>query len=450
MSTENKNIKMMSEEKIPKVLLKLGVPVIIGMLVTAFYSVVDAIFLGGLGTSQMAAVSVTFPLAQLILGVGYTFGCGAAPYISRLLGQKNLEQANRSASTAFFSSLFFGIIAIIATLCFLDKILILFGATSTILPYAREFAVIFIAGSILNIINVTLNNIVTSTGASKISMTAMLLSAVLNIILEPIFIYTFSLGIKGAAIATVVAQSITTIVYIWYFLRGNSCIKISLRYFTFDKNIYSTILKVGILMCLFQVLSSTSIALINTAASHYGDYAVAAMGIVTRVTTLVSYVVFGYSKGFQVVAGYSYGARNYERLKEAVSVSMKWTTWFCGITAFLLEFFSNPILSIFSKDTAVISIGSRALKANSFMFIFFGFQIVYSTLFIAMGKFKEGGLLSIARQSIFFIPTIFILPQIMGLNGVIFTQAIADLLATILTAILAVNLKKVTRSDMFH
>lgn len=442
MNANDQKIKLMAEEKIPKVLLKFSVPVIIGMLVTAFYNVIDAMFVGGLGTSAIGAVSIAFPISMFLMGLGLTFGSGASSYISRLLGQENIAQANRTASTAFFSSLFIGIITITIILSFLDKVLLAFGATTTILPYARDFSSIFIAGSILSIIDVTLNNIAISEGAAKISMTAMIAGAIINVILEPLFIYTFGWGIKGAAIANVVAQSVTTFLYLQYFWGNKSYVKIAFQYFVFDKEIYSQILKVGIPLLIYQILTSASMGLTNAAASNFGDAAVAAMGIVTRVFAIVTYVVFGYSKGFQPLAGFNYGAKKIDRLKEAVSVSLKWTTWFCGISALLIIGFSNSIVALFSNDSAVIDIGSRALIANSIIFISFGFQTIYISLFLALGKAKEGGVLSIGRQGIFFIPVIFVLPPIIGIDGVIYTQLIADILTTLLTAILAVSLKK--------
>ncbi len=442
MDSKEKKIQMLRDGKISNVLIKLGIPIMIGMIVSALYNVVDAYFVGGLGISQMAAVSVVFPISQIIIGLAVTFGSGAASYISRLLGEGNIKQANRTASTALFSSIAVGVISIITILLFLDKVLVFLGATDTVLPYAKAYAGIYIASSILSIINVTMNNIVTSEGTTKISMTAMLLGAGLNIILCPIFIYTFSWGIKGAAIATMVAQAVTTLFYVWYIVRHKGYLEFSVRYFVFDKEIYSQIFKVGLPMLAMQLLTSISLTLINTAANNYGDSAVAAMGIVTRVFVLVSYVIFGYSKGFQPVAGYNYGAKNYDRLDEAAKISVKWTTWFCIIASLILIVFASPIVSLFSKDTIVIDISSRALRANGIMFIFFGFQMVYASLLLAMGKAKEGAILSMSRQGIFFIPAILILPHVIGLNGVIYSQAIADLLTVILTVILALRLKK--------
>jgi len=441
MERNDQKIKLMAEEKIPKVLLKFSVPVIIGMLVTAFYNVIDAMFVGGLGTRAVGAVSIAFPISMFLIGLGLTFGGGASSYISRLLGEGDFVQAKRTASTAFFSSLGIGIITIAILLSFLDKVLLYFGATITILPYARDFAFIFIVGSILSIINVTMNNIAIAEGAAPISMTAMIAGAVVNVILEPLFIYTFGWGIKGAAIASVVAQGVTTVLYLQYFLGNKSYLRIAVKYFVLDKEIYSQILKVGIPLLIYQLLMSASMGLINVAASNFGDAAVAAMGIVTRVFAVVTYVVFGFAKGFQPLAGYNYGAKQFDRLKEAVSLSLKWTTWFCGVSALLIIGFSNAIVALFSNDTAVIGIGSRALIVNSVIFISFGFQTIYISLFLALGKAKAGGVLSMGRQGIFFIPVIFILPSIIGLDGVIYTQGLADLLTTVLTGILAVRLK---------
>lgn len=442
MDLKEKRIKMMSEGNITSVLFKLGIPVIIGMLITSLYNVVDAMFVGWLGTSQMGAVSVAYPITQVIIGLGLTFGSGSASYISRLLGEKNNNQANRTASIALISSIIIGLITIVVTMCFLDKILISLGATETILPYAREFAIIYIPGSILNVINVTMNNISASEGATKISMTSMLMGALINVVLEPIFIYTFNLGISGSAIATVIAQGMTTLLYVWYIFSGKSNLHISVKYFSPNATIYSEIFKVGIPTLLFQLLSSASMGLINTAASKYGDSTVAAMGIITRVLALGSYVIFGYSKGFQPVAGYNYGAKNYKRLKEAIFTSLKWSTIFCAAAEIIILIFAKQIIGLFTVDDSVISIGTNALRANSITFILFGYQYIYTTLFLALGKALKGTILSIARQGIFFIPIIFAFPRMFGLNGIIFTQPAADVLTTLLTVLFALKIHR--------
>ena len=436
-----KNLKMMRDEKIPKLLLKMGVPTMIGMLVSAFYSVVDAFFVGKLGTSQMGAVSIAFPIVQVIIGLGMTFGCGAASYISRLLGAGNNDKANKTASTALFTSLLVGIIAIAVSMCFLNPILIALGATRTILPYAREFAEIYIIGSIFNIFSVTMNNIVTAEGMAKLTMVSMLTSGVLNIILNPIFIFPLGLGIRGSAISTVVSQGAASIIYIWVIISKKGSLQFSFKYLRLDGTIFKEILKVGIPILIYQLLSSASMGLTNTVASNYGDSAVAAFGVILRIMTLGTYVVFGFMKGYQPVAGYNYGAKNYDRLNEATKVCLKWSAAFCAIVAILLIIFPGQIVSQFSKnDAELIRIGSQALRANGIMFVLFGFEQVYMSLFLALGYGMQGWLLSISRQGLFFIPVILILPHICGIEGIIWAQPVADVFTVALTALFMVGL----------
>lgn len=439
-------IKLLKEAPIQKLLLKMGIPTMIGMLVTGFYNLVDAYFVGGLGTSQMGAVSIAFPIGQVIVGIALLFGGGVSSYLSRLLGEEKHSQASHAASTALYSSLFIGLISIVLIECFIDKIIFALGATETIFPYAKQYAVIYVASSIFNVFNVTMNNIATSEGSTKISMISMLLGAGLNLVLAPICIYGFKMGISGAAIATAIAQAITSLMYLVYLFMKKSIFSFSIKEFRFEREIYIQILKVGVPTLVFQLLTSVAIGLTNKGAQSYGDSAIAAMGIVTRIMSMGSYAVFGFEKGFQPVAGYSYGAKQYMRLNEAINTTLKWTTTFCLVMSLVLIIFPEPIISLFStNDKSVLEIGTFALRISSVMFIFFGFGTVYSILFLALGKAKEGTFLSISRQGLFFIPVILLLPSIMGLNGVIFAQPIADLFMVISAAILGIKLKKEIR-----
>lgn len=443
MNKNDNKIKLMREENIPSALLKLGIPTMIGMLISALYNVVDAYFVSGLGTSEVGAVSVVFPISQIIIGLAMTFGSGAASYISRLLGMGNRERVNSTATTALITSIIVGMVAIAMSLIFINPLLKALGATETILPYARIYAMIFIAGSILNIFNVTMNNIVTAEGAAKFTMSAMIIGGIFNCILNPILIYKFNLGIAGSAIATVISQAITSILYLYFILGKRSLISISFKFFKPDKIMYTEILKVGVPTFVFQLLSSVAIGLTNTTASNYGDSVVAAMGIVTRILTLGSYVIFGFMKGFQPLAGYNYGAKQYDRLKKIISISLIWSTCFCLIVGTIFIVFASNILSIFiQSDANMIEIGTKSLRLNSIMFYFFGFQMVYSSTFLALGKGREGSILSISRQGIFFIPTILLLPSLLGLNGVIYAQPVADILTIVLTLVFSIRINK--------
>lgn len=440
---DEKRIKMLREAPIPRLLLTMGFPTMLGMLITGVYSLIDAYFVGGLGTSQMGAVSITFPLGQAIVGLAVLFGSGASSYLSRLLGANDREEANHVASTALYSSLVIAAAAIAIIILLLHPILYALGATDTIYPYARTYAIIYVISSIFNIFNVTMNNIATSEGASKISMFAMLMGAVLNVIFAPIFIYVLKTGIAGAAIATALAQGITSFMYLMYILKKKSVFSFSPRDVRIDGSIYKEIFKIGIPMLVFQLTTSVAMGLTNTAAREYGDAAIAAMGIVTRVTSMIAYAVAGFGKGFQPIAGYNYGAKQYDRVKEATKVGLIWTSFFCIIVSVLLFAFATPVVSLFtSNDLRVIKIGEFALRVNVVMFIGMGVETIYGMLSLALGKIAGGWLLSIGRQGVFFIPCILILPHFVGLNGVIFSQAIADFITITGMIVLAVKLNK--------
>ena len=322
MDNQNRKLELLGNAPIPKALLAMGIPTMIGMLINALYNLVDAYFVGGLGESQMAAISVVYPLGQVVVGLGLLFGNGAASYISRLLGQRNKDQANKVASTALYSSLVVGAIMIVLSILFLNPILRLLGATESVLPYAATYAGIYIVSCIFNVFNVTMNNIVTSEGAAKTTMCALLLGAVLNIGLDPLFIYTFNFGVAGAAIATAISQVVSTLVYLFYIFRQKSAFQFRIKDCTFSKEILSEIFKIGVPTLVFQLLTSISISLINNAAGNYGDSAIAGMGVVTRLISMGSLTVFGFIKGFQPIAGYSYGAKKFDRLRTAIKISI--------------------------------------------------------------------------------------------------------------------------------
>lgn len=440
MSEKTTRIDLLGEANVPSALLKLGIPTMIGMLISALYNVIDAYFVSGLGISQMGAVSVVFPIVQIVIGLGMMFGAGASSYISRLLGRGEHEEADKTASTALFSGLLVGAVIIAGILLFLEPVLSLLGATDTILPYAKAYALIYVPGSVINVFTVIMNNLLTAQGAAGFTMIAMLTGSVTNIILDPVMIYHMNLGIEGAGIATVISLFINLLFYISYILRKQGVLRLSIKKISISKKIYLETLKIGIPVLLFQFLSSASMGLVNTAAKFYGDYAVAAMGAVTRVMTVVTYVVFGFLKGFQPFAGYNYGAQKYDRLQKSIRLCTLWSTIFCSIAGIILILFSTPIASLFGSDTEMIMLASTALRLNAIFFMTFGFQMVYASLYLALGNSLIGGLLSLSRQGIFFLPLIAIFPKLFGLSGVIWVQPAADLLSTLATVIFAVKI----------
>ena len=271
MNGKNSKMELLGSAPIPQALMALGIPIMIGMLVNALYNLVDAYFVGGLGESPMGAISIVFPLGQVVVGLGLMFGNGAASYLSRLLGQGDRDTANRAASTALYSSVLIGGVLIVFAAVFLRSVLVLLGATDTIMPYALTYGRIYVISCIFNVCNVTMNNIVASEGAAKTTMTALLLGAVLNIGLDPVFIYVLDMGVAGAAIATAISQAVSTLVYLIYVLRKKSAFTFRLQEFKPTRRIYTEILKIGIPTLTFQLLTSLSIALINRASNGYGD-----------------------------------------------------------------------------------------------------------------------------------------------------------------------------------
>ena len=443
MNEQNKKMELLGNAPIPKALVSLGIPIMIGMLINALYNLVDAYFVGGLGESPMGAISIVFPLGQVVVGLGLMFGNGAASYLSRLLGSGDKKTANIVASTALYSSVLIGAVLIIFATIFLKPILTSLGATETIMPYALTYARIYVISCIFNVFNVTMNNIVASEGAAKTTMCALLLGAVINIGLDPLFIYTFDMGVAGAAIATAISQFVSTLVYLTYILRKKSAFTFSIKEFIPTQQTFVEILKIGIPTLTFQLLTSLSIALINRASSDYGDAVIAGMGAVTRVTSMGTLVVFGFLKGFQPIAGFSYGAKNFKRLRESIKISILWSTIFCVVVGLLMVVFSTQIISQFANGNGeMISVGQKSLVANGLSFFLFGFYTVYSSLFLALGKGTAGFFLGACRQGICFVPIILLLPAIWGMSGILYAQPIADIISAIITVFMVFNLHR--------
>ena len=436
-------MELLGSAPVWRALLAMGLPTMIGMMINALYNLVDAYFVGGLGTSQMGAISVAFPIGQVVVGLGLLFGNGAASYISRLLGRGDRKTADQAASTALYSSIAVGALLILCTVVFLHPLLKMLGATESILPYAEEYTRIYVVYSIFNVFNVTMNNLVTSEGAAKTTMFTLLAGAVLNIVLDPVFIYVLDFGVAGAAAATAISQIVSSLVYLGYILRKKSIFSFRIRACCFSKEIMSEILKIGIPTMVFQLLTSLSISLINFQAKEYGDSVIAGMGPVTRIISVGSLMVFGFMKGFQPIAGYSYGAKKYERLHEAIRLSIIWSTVFCVIYGVLASLFSANIISQFTKgDLEMVRIGARAMSANGLSFLLFGFYTVYSSLFLALGKGKEGFILGACRQGICFVPFILLLPLFAGVSGILYAQPAADVISAVITVFMAIRLHR--------
>ena len=439
----NDREKLLKDAPVNRAITKMAVPAIIGMLAGAVYNVVDTLFVGMLkDTAALGATTVLFPVFMLISAVGLTFGMGAASVISRKLGEQKKAEAEQIASTAFFTTAVIAILFAVIGNIFIHRLLTLFGATDTILPKAEVYGSIIISGSIFQMLNMNMNNMLRAEGAARVSGTAIALGAVLNIILDPVFMFGLNLGLAGAAWATITAQFISTVFLSSHYIRKKTIVHIRPQSIRPSVSNYTQIMKIGIPTFLRQALGSFAMAMLTNAAAPFGDSAIAAIGITMRVIMMPMMVLFGFSQGFQPLAGYAWGAKNYSRVREAVKFSISWTSRFAIAAAVILFAGAGIIMKAFSQDSEVIRYGALALRLNVIVMPFLGMQLTYAFLYQALGRGLPSLLLAVARQGIFFLPIVLTLPNIFGLTGVYSSQPAADALTVIVTALLGFRISK--------
>ncbi len=435
--------------KILTLLWKFSIPAIIGMLVNALYNVIDRIFIGqGVGKTALAGLAITFPISTVIMAFGMLVGIGAATLVSIKLGEKNKYEAEQILGTAVFLDIVISISIGILGIIFINPILKIFGASSQSLPYAREYIIIILAGAVFQNIGFGINNIIRSEGNPKVAMRTMIVGGLLNMILDPIFIFEhikigiisfngLGLGIKGAAIATVISQTVNTILVMHYFLSqdSGSTLKLKKSSLKFSKKILLQIFSIGLSPFSMQIAASAVSAFYNKGLLKYGgDIAVAAMGIITSISMIIFMPIFGINQGVQPILGYNYGSKSYRRVKEALKLAI-FSGIFIAFFGFIaVEFFPELLISLFSKnDPDLINLGAHGLRIDLMFLPIIGYQIVASNYFQAIGKAKISIFLSFLRQVIVLIPIIIILPKFLKLNGLWLSQPIADITAALIT-----------------
>lgn len=427
--------QFLGEEKITRLLVKLSLPAIVGMLVQASYNIVDALFIGhGVGALGLAGTAVTFPLQLMILAAGTTGGVGAASVISRSLGAGDIEMADQTLGTLITTSLAFSFLATFLAWKFLDPILLLLGATPDIFPYARAYTGIILFGIPLQIFGVALNNVVRSEGNARVAMFSMLISALGNMALDPLFIFTLDMGIAGAAWATVISQGAVVVWLSLYFLTGKSSLRLQRGHLIPRLDILGEVLAIG--SSEFARLSANSIlvaVLVRSLGLYGNDLAVAAYGVVSRVASLSFMPIFGIGQGLQPILGYNYGARLYHRAHEVINRSIMLATVFSSVAFLLLTLFPGPIFSLFTPDPELQALGTRTMRFMNLGFFCLGFQIIGAAMFQALGKARPALFLSLSRQVLLFLPIVFVLPHFLGLMGVWLAFPVSDILATLLT-----------------
>lgn len=425
--------KKMTEEPVEKLVIKMAIPTIISMLITSFYNMADTFFVSRINSSATAAVGVIFSLMAMIQAIGFCFGHGSGNYISRKLGEQDIEEAEKMASTGFFSAFLMGVILAILGTIFLNTLVKFLGATDSILPYAKDYMRIILIGAPFMISSFVLNNQLRLQGNAAYAMVGISIGALLNIVLDPIFILSFDMGIKGAAYATVLSQ-VVSFTLILKLCNYGGTIPIKLSNFKPNISKYKEIIHGGLPSLCRQGIASFATIFLNLAVGPYGDSAVAAMSVVMRVTNFASAALIGFGQGFQPVCGFNYGAKNYRRVKDAFWFCVKVSTISLTILAILGFIFASNIIEVFSKeDPDLIIIGIKTLRMQCMAFPFLGWIILCNMMLQNIGKYVKASILAISRQGLCFIPIILILPKIFGITGVQVSQPIADILTLIIS-----------------
>lgn len=427
------NASQMGEEKIGKLLLRFSLPAIAGMMVMATYNIVDTIFVGILGSEAIAALSVAFPFQMILGAIAVGTGVGAASLISRSLGSGDKEQAVKAVGQVIGLSLVFGALIALLGFTYLDPLLHLFGATPEIAALTGEYVVVITTGSVMFFLIMGLNNIVRAVGHPTLSMKVMIISALTNIILDPIFIFTLGMGVRGAAIATVLAKVIGVAIMLHFFIMGSSEIKISFACLKPRPETIRKIYVIGFPAMILQVSTNISLIIANNILAAYGHLPIAALGLIFRLFMFALMPVIGLAQGLMPIIGYNYGAGQLLRIREAI---VKGTLVSTAIVVFFgVIYFSFPsfFLSIFSSEQELLSLASRALKIMVIMFPVVGAQVVFSTYFQAAGRGLPSLMLSILREVLLFIPFLLIFSAYFGLDGVWFSRPASDFLAFLFT-----------------
>lgn len=426
------NYTFLTQAPVHRVIITMAIPTIISMLVTGLYNIADTFFVGKIDTQATAAVGIVFSLMFFVQAMGFFFGHGSGNYISRELGARRHENAVKMASTGFFSSFFFGLVILVLGEIFLTPLSLMLGSTATILPYTEDYMQVILLGAPFLTSSLTLNNQMRLQGNAKFAMFGIVTGAILNVILDPILIFTCGMGVSGAAWATVIGQAVSFVILFLMTRRGEN-IAIKFRNFSPSIQMYKEIFYGGSPSFMRQGLACIATMSLNLAAGVYGDSAIAAMSIVGRIAMLSFAVVIGLGQGFQPVCGFCYGAGLYERLKEAYKFTVTIGTIFLIVLAIIGWMISGTLIGVFRDDPEVIAIGVVALRWQLCVFPVNALILASNMLAQTCRKPWRANILAAARQGLFFIPLIFILPSYFGLLGVEMCQAVSDVLSFMLT-----------------
>lgn len=433
---------LMTTGKIEPLIIRMAIPTIISMLVTAFYNMADTYFVSKIkDVSATAAVGVVFSMMALIQSVGFFFGQGSGNYISRALGKQDTKEAEQMASTGFFYSFFIGIIITVLGLIFVEPLALLLGSSKTILPYSTAYLKYILLGAPFIISSFVINNQLRFQGNAVYAMVGLVLGGILNIILDPLFIFTLELGTAGAAIATVISQIFSFILLLIGTTKGTN-IRIHIRRFSWSPIYLKEITKCGLPSLCRQGIASIASIVLNNVAVNFGDFAVASISIVNRITMFANSAVIGFGQGFQPFCGFNYGAKLYGRVQKAFIFCIKVTTVFLLIVSVLGYIFAPQVISLFRKDAEVILFATKVLRFQCLTFPFFGIIVMGNMIMQNLGMVLKATFLSTARQGLFFIPLVIILPYFFAETGLQTVQTVADFFTVICAVPLCISVVK--------
>lgn len=440
--------EFLGTENIRKLLFKLSTPVIIGMLVQAIYNVVDTFFVGlAYGEYSVQAIgglSIAFPVQMIIMAFGIVLGTGGSSIISRALGARENEKAERVLGNVFSLSLILSVLIAVPCLLYLDPILKVFGATAGVLPYARDYLKYIISGGIFFVFGVAAQNIVRSEGNARLAMNVMLIGGGLNILLDPLFMLGYGMGVEGAAIATVLSQAVASVCLLFYYLKGKGSVHFRPETLKPDMKIIKEIGAIGTGSFVMESASSVMMIFVyNSLANYGGDVAIAVFGIVMKINSFIFLPLLGIAFGLQPIAGFNYGAKRYGRIAEAVKLALLVTTAFGVFGLLIVYFFAEKLFIIFSADPEYLELGKIAVRVMVLGTPLIGLNVVTSILFQALGKARPAFLLSISRQLLFLIPAVVILPRLYELDGVWAAFPVSDLLAFLLSGFMLFRIYRI-------
>jgi putative MATE family efflux protein len=444
----NQKTKELAELPVSRLMLKFFVPAFIGVFINALYNIVDRIFIGqGVGSMALSGVSVTFPIMLIVMGFGMLIGIGAGVLVSINLGKHDMKKAEQVLGSSFLLMLLVSVLITIIGFSIKETMLNSFGATAETVEYANDYLNIILAGTVFQVVGFSLNNIIRAEGNARTAMYSMLIAAGINMILNPVFIFGFGMGVKGSAYATVISMIVLTIWVIFHFRSRKSVVRLKVEYIRFNPKILVEILAIGMAPFFMQIAASIVQGLLNTKLIAFGgDLAVGAMGIVNSVLTLIIMAIVAINMASQPIISFNYGAKSYHRVKDTLRIAIIAATVISVFAFMVVETIPSGIVKLFnSSDSGLLEFGKEGLRMCMMALPFVGFQVVAGNFFQSMGNAKIAVLLTLLRQVIILIPLLFLLPHFFGLHGIWMAMPISDFLsATIVVVFLVKQWKKLT------